>query len=445
MSKRGFYQNSLFMLKRYSLFVFLLFIVGQPCGKEGLKLISERDNVPTGVSLKAQKINPKGKFNGLVILVEFSDTYFTISNPSHRFWAMLNIEKYGYQGSHGSVRDYFIANSDSLFFPNFNVVGPVKLPKPMAYYGQNGENKEEVHAAEMVMDACKLASAHIDFSDYDSNNDGLVDMVYIFFASYCENENQSKKEYIWAHAGNITDSCLILADKTIGRYACSSEYIGKDTDESPLMATIGTFCHEFSHVLGLPDFYNTLSGSGLTLGSLSVMDRGNYLDKGRCPVGYSAFEREYIQWMDIPAFKPSDTIISIKLSPVSGYSHSDTLLYAFKIAIPDTQEYFYFENRQAEKWDRYLPGTGLLIYHVDLSDEEAWDRNEVNTKSSHPNYQLIRSGLNSRFDYQYVPFPGKDNKTSFSSPSVWNGGNAKFELQNIRENGNCIEFSLIWK
>ena len=429
------------MVKMYNLLIVYFLSAALAHGIPDYK----KDSIASVPSLKSQKINSIGEFNGLVLLVEFSDTPFTVPDPNDSFLSMLNDAEYDCQGAQGSARDYFIANSDSLFFPQFNIIGPLRLPKPMSYYGQNGDNKEEVHAPEMVMEACKLASLDIDFSEYDSNNNGLVDMVYIFFASYCENENQNKKEYIWAHAGNIADSCLILNNKTIGRYACSSEYIGKDTDDHPLMATIGTFCHEFSHVLGLPDFYNTLSGSGLTPGGLSMMDRGNYLDKGRCPAGYSAFEREYVGWMDIPVFEPVDTVVSIRLNPVSNYQHGDTLLYAFKIAIPDTKEHFYFENRQADKWDRYLPGTGLLIYHVDMSDEEAWDRNMVNTNSSHPNYELIRSGIYSKIDYKYIPFPGKDNKTSFSSPPIWNGGNARFELRNIKENGNNVELNLIWK
>lgn len=429
------------MVKIYSLFIALLMSIGLAHEIP----VCYDDSIYPVTSLKAQKINSIGEFNGLVILVEFSDTHFTIPVPKESFSSLLNAEGYNYQGAKGSVRDYFITNSDSLFFPHFNVIGPIRLPKPMAYYGQNGDNQEEIHAAEMVIEACKQASTEIDFSKYDSNNDMLVDMVYIFFASYCENENPNKREYIWAHAGNIIDSCLTISNKTIGRYACSSEYIGKDHDPDPLMATIGTFCHEFSHVLGLPDFYNTSSGSGLTLGSMSIMDRGNYLDKGRCPAGYSAFEKEYAQWMNIPVLEPIDTIVSIKLNPISSYSSATPILCAFKIAIPDTKEYFYFENRQAEGWDRYLPGTGLLIYHVDMSDEEAWDMNMVNTKSSHPYYQLIRSGFYSMIDYRYIPFPGQDNKTMFSPPLIWDGGNAGFELQDIKEEENCIELNLIWK
>lgn len=428
-----------------TIFLFFLLSIGHIHAQQSaLPATNENKNIYQ-VSLSKQKINSKGKFNGLVILVEFQDTVFTISNTAKRFREMLNHKGYHYQDAHGSARDYFIANSDSSFFPKFKVIGPIRLSKPMAYYGKNGDNGEEIHAGEMVMEACQLASSKIKFSKYDSNGDGFVDMIYLFFASHCENENSTHKEYIWAHAGNIADSCLVLDGKTIGRYACSSEYIGKINDEKKQIATIGTFCHEFSHILGLPDFYNTTSGSGMTPGSLSLMDRGNYLNSGKCPAGYSAFEKEYVGWLDVPQIEMQDSITSIVLSPVGNYTCNDTLPCAFKVTIPDSEEYFYFENRQNQRWDQYLPGTGLLIYHVDMSDKEAWDKNKVNTDYKHPNYQILRSGGKYETNYQNIPFPGKKQKSTLSPPPIWKGGNAFFELENIREEGNLIKFNLIKK
>lgn len=430
------------MSQLYSLFIVLLFNLQLIASQPPTTLYHQEGTLPSDISLSKQKICSKGDFKGLVILVEFSDVKFTISNPKQRFRAMLNHKGYSYQGSHGSVRDYFISNSDSLFFPMFKVVGPVKLNKPMSYYGTNGTSGAEIHASELIMDACKLVSSQVKFSDYDTNNDGMVDMAYVFFSSFCENENQSHKEYIWSHAGNITDSCLVLDNVTIGRYACSSEYIGEYTADNPPMATIGTFCHEFGHVLGLPDFYNTLSGTGLTLGSLSIMDRGNYLDNGRCPVGYSAFEREYCGWLDVPILERSD---SVTLVPVNQMLMVGKELRAFKIAIPNSQEYYYIENRQSAGWDRFLPGKGMLIYHVDRSDERAWDQNEVNTNYAHPYYQIIRSGGKYTTDYQKIPFPGKNKVTSFISPPLWNGEYANFELRDINEQGEKLKFTLIYQ
>lgn len=417
---------------------FLLLIAGQTnCYAQ----ISGMDNAGSKVSLLNERINAKGHFKGLVILAEFADIPFTLPNAAQRFDEMLNSKHYSFQGAHGSVRDYFIANSDSTFFPSFKVVGPVRLPKKMAYYGENGENGAEIHAGEMVMEACRLASSQIKFSDYDSNDDGMVDMVYIFFASYGENENRTVKEYIWPHAGNIADSCLVLGGKRVGRYACSPEYIGEAGGENARMATIGTFCHEFSHILGLPDFYNTLSGSGITLGSMSLMDRGNYLDDGRCPAGYSAFEKEYVAWDAVPILTETGSTIQILLSPVNSDIKSN-VPSAIKIGI-GKDEYYYMENRQNENWDTYLPGNGLVIYHVDLSDSLAWDKNEVNTRYSHPNYELIRSNGKYETDYKKVTFPGYARKNVFVPSKGQDGRDMKFRIEDIRMVGRYIMFNYV--
>lgn len=403
--------------------------------------LEENDSLSYTNSLSRQKINSKGVFQGLVILVEFKDTLFTVPSTKNKFHNMLNKSGYSYEGAHGSVRDYFINNSDSLFLPKFTVIGPVQLDKPMKYYGKNEENGEELNSSEMVKDACQIVSSQIKFSDYDSNNDGVVDMVYVIFASYGENENQNNKDYIWPHSSNIAESNLIIDDKLIGRYACSAEYNGEKSSDTPSeMATIGTFCHEFSHILGLPDFYNTRSGSGLTPGGLSIMDRGNFLDKGRCPAGYSAFEKEYVGWLEIPTIEISD---SITLSSLNSINFDNNILSAFKIEIPNTDEYFYFENRQHEEWDLFLPATGLLIYHVDKSDEEVWDSNEVNIHSAHPCYKVIRSGGDYALDYKQIPFPGKDSITIFT-PQTWIKKTVDFELKNIRESNQSIKFNLIF-
>lgn len=399
------------------------------------------DSTQSKVSLRKERIKTTGEFKGLVILVEFIDTSFTLPNASQRFDEMLNSSHYNYQEARGSARDYFISNSDSTFFPSFNVIGPVKLPKKMSYYGENGENGEDIHAGEMVMDACRLASSYIKFSDYDTNDDGLVDMVYIFFASYSENENPSVKEYIWSHAGNIADYCLILDGKRIGRYACSSEYIGKANAENAQMATIGTFCHEFSHILGLPDFYNTLSNSGLTLGSMSLMDKGNYLDNGRCPAGYSAFEKEYVNWTTVPVQEEISNKIQILLSPVNSDIKCN-VPNSIKICI-DKDEYYYLENRQNENWDKYLPGQGLFIYHIDLSDSLAWDRNEVNIHYTHPNYELIRSNGKFEIDYKKIAFPGDAGISDFHPTKSWKGKDIKFKIENIKQVGRYILFDLV--
>lgn len=409
-----------------------------------LPALGQPANHTSSVSLSENKIPSTGDFNGLVLLVDFPDRPFSVAAPVARFGALLNRPGYDAEGARGSVRDYFIANSDSLFRPSFRVVGPLRLSKPTSYYGENGPEGEDLRAGSLVAEACHLADNLVDFSLYDTNHNGRVDMVYLFYAGFGENENRLHPEYIWPHAGNIADSLIRLDGTLIGRYACSPEYMGEETG-THYVSTIGIFCHEFSHVLGLPDFYNTVSGAGITPGGMSVMDKGCYLDQGRCPAAYSAFEREYVGWLHVPEANPMITSdLSILLSPLTAQPpHSDTLR-TFKIQIPGTAETFYFENRQNNSWDASLPAHGLLVFHLDRSDTAAWDENRVNTNYRHPGYQLIRSG-GPYADYPETPFPGPDSihtLSGISDPPLvsWTLGPVSFTIRHIRLDSSFVRF-----
>lgn len=359
------------------------------------------DGDSTEPVLSSQKNDSIVEFKGLVILVEFEDVIFTIDNPKEYFFNLLNASGYSHNGAKGSARDYFIANSDSLFIPMFDVIGPITLSRKMEYYGKDGENGEEIHAQEMITEACLIAhdSLKVDFSAYDMDNNDFVDMIYVFFASYGQQENENSKEYIWPHAGNIENSLGNLNGKRVSRYICSPELMGSPPEKTP--SAIGIFCHEFSHFLGLPDFYNTLSSSGFTPNNWSIMDRGNYLDNARCPAGYSSFERESLGWLEVPVVESTGEII---LSPIARSVNNCDTLRAFKVLV-NSKEAFYFENRKFEKWDTYLPSQGMIVFYVDKSNPDLWNKNEVNTNFSHHNYELIR---NHRYSPQEnaVSFPG---------------------------------------
>lgn len=145
--------------------------------------------------------------HGLVLLVEFSDKKFDPTNTLEDFKEMMNKEGYDYQGAIGSARDYFIAQSDGQFRPTFDVVGPITLDKTMAYYGGNDKyTGNDSRPEEMVIDACRKVESTVDFSIYDRDNDGFVDLVYVIYAGYGESANDnagSLDDTIWPHAWYI--------------------------------------------------------------------------------------------------------------------------------------------------------------------------------------------------------------------------------------------------
>ncbi|MEG1586363.1 MAG: M6 family metalloprotease domain-containing protein, partial [Bacteroidales bacterium] len=194
----------------------------------------------------------KGEVNGLVLLVEFNDVRFKTANPQAAFTNHLNQENYTLNNATGSVRDYFIDQSSGSFRPKFDTYGPITLKKNMALYGGNDNYGDDADPAGMVVDACQLAASQfgVDFSKYDLDNNGIVDLVYVIYAGYGEAQS-GIEDNIWPHAWDILGGGykLNLNGKDIRSYACSSELSGFT---GTTLDGIGTLCHEFSHCLGLP-------------------------------------------------------------------------------------------------------------------------------------------------------------------------------------------------
>ena len=241
---------------------------------------------------------------GLIILVNFKDKAFTTKkaeldsmltgyNYQRNYSYTYEGEKFTYTSS-GSARQYFYDTSDGQYNPQFDVVGPITVRNNMSYYGKN-VNGEDQHPEIMIIEACEQADEKfgVDFTRYDNDKDGKVDFVYVIYAGYGEADGGASNT-IWPHSWTMTeaDTLVIIDNKQIDLYACSSElsYISDKHDG------IGTFCHEFSHVLGLPDLYSTNDGTWKTMGAWDIMDYGPYNNDGNTPPSYSGYERFFMGW-----------------------------------------------------------------------------------------------------------------------------------------------------
>ena len=395
---------------------------------------------------------------GLLLLVNFSDVTFSPTNSQQAFDSLANSTNYTYNGATGSCKQYFTDQSNGKYSPNFDVVGPVTLPQSMAYYGANKADGNDQYVVDFVIDACMGADRlGVDFSQYDNNNDGMVDFVYIIYAGYGE-ADYGGENTIWPHnwdlisalyygytnqkeyfATSETDYKLPEIDgKLINIYACSNE-LRKATNAR---AGIGTICHEFSHVLGLPDYYlttdNPITQKRLTPGNWSLMGHGNYLNDGNTPPNYSVYDKYFLGWVTPEALdKNQDLTI-----PADGETYFMLTRNEKHVAegAYRTDTVYYIENRQQEGWDAYLPGQGMLIWQV-IFDEKDWFNNCPNDYV--PRYRLISAvSASSPFteDKQKpeVPFPGSKNITKYA-PFSHNG------LYNIQESNGLItcEFSTI--
>ena len=394
------------------------------------------------------------KFKGLVVLVEFNDRKFGIDNPKE-FYQKMTSEK-NYQDTsrkyypvdvEGSARDYFFDNSRGIFDPTFDVVGPVTIDYSCTYPHpkKNGVADGEffTRMVKIIKSIMSKIDSMVDFKDYDLDNDGVIDMVYIIFAgygSYCLGNNEG---YMWPHANNFSDNSkqlgMIYDHKYFGRYACSMEIQDYESlaDKHVWLDGIGTICHEFSHVLGLADHYDTNfaeDGSAPTSGLWDVMDNGADGNHGLSPVGYNSFESYLLGFTDIKQLEQEG---NYELNPF-GTSNEAFIL---QTGTPD--EDFFIENRQKEKWDRCLPGHGLLVWRADTSDPTQWMKNKVNTSPSTMHLELLRAKPNMKIDSNYTPFPGTGRVTSLTAettPALTSskGEEAVLNLSNIAESDDGV-------
>lgn len=392
----------------------------------------------------------KGEIRTLVLLVNFKDQTFESPSAQEDFNNLLNEEGYSQNGATGSARDYYLQNSCNQFNPHFDVFGPITLSHDTKYYGTNDKYGIDAKAEEMIAEACRLADTelNVNFADYDLNNDGILDNVFVFFAGTSEAEGGGEDK-IWPHRSELSEK-VVIDGKTVSVYACSSEI--NLAGYYPQMAGIGTFCHEFGHVLGWADVYDTdgaANGSSEGVWDWSLMCSGSYNNQGRTPPAISATARYMVGWLE-----PEEIYYTGNYT-LEALEKSNK---AYIIKTDKEGEYFMLENRQNDSgWDKYLQGHGLMIFHVDRSDRpvegipaiDRWDWNTPNCVANHECYRIITARPNSADGYQaYMPFPGASNNKEFSSASnpeniSWSGAHIDAELFNISEENGKITFRAV--
>ena len=236
----------------------------------------------------------EGQYRGLIILANFTDLKFKEGHDRTLYDNVANTENFtNSMGFKGSVRDYFLSQSRGKFDFSFDVVGPVELSKSYKYYGEDAADgsSRNLHAGEMIAEACQLAGEGVDWSLYDWDGDGEVEQVFVIFAG--EGQHNSTDTYtIWPHKHSLSLSdyseTLQVGGLTVDQYACSSEMFTKS-----MISGIGVICHEFSHCFGFPEHYDAALGSAGNFGmsQWDIMGYGNYNGNGFVPAGYTSYER----------------------------------------------------------------------------------------------------------------------------------------------------------
>lgn len=413
-----------------------------------------------------------GSPKALVILVEFQDVKFKTSDPVATFTHYLKGAEgeaapeannaYVTQGmvNYGSVSQYFNDMSQGQFKPQFDIVGPVTVSKNSAYYGGNAGKDTDVNFAQMIAEACKSVSDKVNFADYDQNNDGYVDLVYVIYAGYSESINGNSSDCLWPKSGTNafyelgTNNLLKLNGKKICRYGINNELNATPSDwidGKPLLNGIGLFCHEFSHTMGLPDLYPTVKASRVDNQNpeyWDLMDGGEYTYSGYFPTPYSPWEMDVMGWT-----APIELGDEAKQVSLNSYASDRT---AYKIN-GENDEYLLIQNIQTDGWwwgiTNAFKTTGMLVWRIDYPYTTVSLDNRLNNEIGKPNVMIVpadgyviseynvtdddESKAKYKASLKADPFPGANNVTELLSVKL-NKSTLKKPFYNIKETDDGV-------
>lgn len=374
-----------------------------------------------------------GNVRACVILLEYADTPFTSADPLDQFTRLCNEKGYSDFGSCGSAKDYYEACSGGKFIPTFDVYGPVKLEHEARWYvGADDPSllgyQHNARFGVAIKEALEALDPDVDFSVYDYDEDGIIDNIFFFYSGYGQADT-GNKDLVWPHQGNFYRYTSIYGDKIDGKntiglkqlfvdgkemltYACSCELNGSakiPANKRPYIDGIGAFCHEYGHVLGLPDVYDTYNSGTRTPKDYSVMDSGSYNGLSTCPPLFSAYEMWVCNWLEF------DTPEEGAINTLNALSTPEANAYRLRIPRPGTNryynEFYVLECRNKDGWDSTIPGQGMLIWHINY-DPTAWANNSVNVNKN-PRIELIGQGGTTNYAW-----PGEMDPTTFISQAT---------------------------
>ncbi|MCU4174840.1 M6 family metalloprotease domain-containing protein [Carboxylicivirga sp. N1Y90] len=369
-------------------------------------------------SLKATNADYSGVWEVPVVRVDFADFAGTktIADFDKFFHDMEDTQM-------GSFNQYYYENSQGTFTIKATIFDWVTDQNNVAYYA-NSNSDSQSRVKDMTRRAINYieANENVDWSLFDNQNSGKVDMVMVIHAGEGAAWGDNN-EYIWAHMWwglGLTHDGVEF-----------DVYNVQPELQDGNIATIGLYAHEFGHALGLPDLYD-YSGASAGIGGWGMMAGGSWGGSGYCPTHFCAWSKVKLGWATAVELNGANGLISVDKYHNYGGATTNNV---FRYSTDDPNEYFLVSNRRQDAYDWYVPGEGLVVEHVnELGDNSYRDDPLVQIVEADGNWDLYSNGYGSASD----PFPGSNNITVLTdattpSTNLRDGSPSGFAMLNITQ------------
>ncbi len=395
-----------------------------------------------------------------VIMVGFADKQFQKTTTREKIQRLYSEEGYNDEpNAIGSVRDYFIDQSNGMFVPEFQVVDSITLSRGYAYYGANGSGTgKDANVDTAVREAIDSAISHgVNFRDFVVARSGAttgVPCVIIYYAGPGEHSSYEEgcDDYLWAQwkaLGYTSSSTKIRFNSYfIGNELLQSYKLDSLKNIIPVSQEIdgiGVCCHELGHSLGLPDLYNTNNqNASVCMDYWSPMDYGHYINNGYSPIGHTAYEKGFLGWIAVEKLEGDARVC--QLYPTT--SGDGTVAYKVpnKNSSSNTTypEYYLLENRQPGKWYPDAMGSGMLAMHVDYL-AASWSANTLNNTTSHLRMTYLPADGTKqawRSSHRFSDFAGDLYGNEVTEITEWPvyTGTMDAPIYNIKNEGGIVSF-----
>ena len=428
------------MVKRVGVFLMMLWLTlslmgqtvvsditdGMPRGCRRDMLLKQHTMVKTRrVSATRHTDAYTGNRRQLVVLAAFADLKFMQNDPMPVWNRIFNEVGY-HEGSYvGSVHDYFYDQSYHHFNLTFDLLY-VEVPgNRVKYRSTDYDDENSKYFINDIVDV--LLTRDIDWSPYDWDGDGEIDQLLVVYAGKGMNIDGDKNT-IWPHQWWLSEheNCQPRTVSSGGKdYLVDAYCVVMETANSyDVYTSFGTLCHEYSHCFGLPDFYY---GGTSVVRSWDLMDYGCYNGQSFCPCNYSAHERMYMGWLTPTELHPKTSVTdmaALDIAPVAYLVRNDGW----------SDEYYIIENRQQRGWDTDLPGSGVIIAHVDF-DEQVWRYGVANESKDNLRYHIFpannKSVVSNLYNLKGWPYPYESDASTNNALTNQTVPAAKVRHQNV--------------